>query len=66
MSGREYDIVVIGQEASEIIHFAALAVKMGARAEDIRDMVYNHPTASEGFGRAAVDALKKLDERNHA
>ncbi|MBP1661601.1 MAG: dihydrolipoamide dehydrogenase [Candidatus Aminicenantes bacterium] len=54
---------VAGQDASEIVHFAALAVKMGARAEDLRDMVYNHPTVSEGFGKAAADALKKLDQR---
>jgi hypothetical protein len=26
-------------------------------------MVYNHPTVSEGFGKAAADALKKLDQR---
>jgi dihydrolipoamide dehydrogenase len=51
---------VAGQDASEIIHFAALAVKLGARAEDIKDMVFNHPTVSEGFGKAAADALKKL------
>lgn len=51
---------IVGQDASEIIHFAALAVKMGARAEDLRDMVYNHPTMSEGFGKAAADALNKM------
>jgi len=54
---------VAGQDAAEIVHFAALAVKMGARAEDIKDMVYNHPTVSEGFGKAASDALKKLAQR---
>jgi dihydrolipoamide dehydrogenase len=54
---------VAGQDASEIIHFAALAVKMGARAEDLKDMVYNHPTVSEGFGRAAADALNKFGQR---
>ena len=54
---------VAGQDASEIVHFAALAVKMGARAEDIAGMVYNHPTVSEGFGKAAADALKKLEQR---
>ncbi|MGZ5424088.1 MAG: dihydrolipoyl dehydrogenase family protein [Candidatus Aminicenantales bacterium] len=54
---------VAGPDATEIIHFAALAIKMGARAEDIRDMVYNHPTVSEGFGKAADDALKKLEQR---
>jgi len=57
---------VAGQDASEIIHFAALAIKMGARAEDIKDMVYNHPTVSEGFGKAAADALKKLEKREPA
>jgi dihydrolipoamide dehydrogenase len=55
---------VAGQDAAEIIHFAALAVKMGARADDIKDMVFNHPTVSEGFGKAAVDAIRKLDQRN--
>ncbi len=54
---------VAGQHASETIHFAALAVKLGARAEDIHDLVYNHPTVSEGFGKAAADALKQLAQR---
>jgi dihydrolipoamide dehydrogenase len=53
---------VVGQDASEIVHFAALAVKLGARAEDIKDMVYNHPTVSEGFGKAADDALEKFGD----
>jgi len=53
---------VAGQDAAEIIHFAALAIKLGARAEDIHDMVYNHPTVSEGFGKAAADALKKFEQ----
>ena len=57
---------VAGQAASEIIHFAALAIKLGARAEDIKDMVYNHPTVSEGFGKAAADALKKFEQRTPA
>lgn len=60
---RLIDAHVAGQDASEIIHFAALAIKTGARAEDIRNLVYNHPTVSEGFGKAAADALKKLDQR---
>jgi dihydrolipoamide dehydrogenase len=53
---------IAGQDAAEIIHFAALAVKMGARAEDIRDMVYNHPTVSEGFGKAAADAITQFGD----
>jgi dihydrolipoamide dehydrogenase len=62
-TGRLIGAHVAGQDAAEIIHFAALAVKTGARAEDIRNMVYNHPTVSEGFGKAAADALKKLEQR---
>jgi dihydrolipoamide dehydrogenase len=54
---------VAGQDASEIIHFAALAVKTGATADEIAGLVYNHPTVSEGFGKAAADALTKLDQR---
>ena len=57
---------VAGQDASEIVHFAALAVKLGARAEDIKDMVFNHPTVSEGFGKAAADALKQFEQRTPA
>jgi len=57
---------VAGPDASEVIHFAALAVKLGARAEDIKDMVFNHPTVSEGFGKAAADALKQFEQRNSA
>jgi len=29
-------------------------------------MVYNHPTVSEGFGKAAADALKKFEEKPRA
>ena len=49
---------IAGADASEIVHFAALAVKTGARAEDIAGMVFNHPTFSEGFAKAAADALR--------
>jgi dihydrolipoamide dehydrogenase len=53
---------IAGQDAAEIVHFAALAVKMKARAEDLRDMVYNHPTLSEGFGKATADALSQFGD----
>ena len=49
---------VVGAHAAEIIHFAALAVRTGTRAEDIAGMVFNHPTVSEGFAKAAADALR--------
>ena len=57
---------VAGQDAAEIIHFAALAIKTGARAAELHGLVYNHPTVSEGFGKAAADALKKAGQRTAA
>ncbi len=57
---------VAGQDAAEIIHFAALAIKTGATADEIAGLVFNHPTVSEGFGKAAAEARKKLDQRTPA
>ncbi len=62
-SGKLIGAHIVGADASEIIHFAALAVRTGARAEDIAGMVFNHPTVSEGFAKAAADALKASASR---
>lgn len=51
---------IVGQDAAEIIHVAALAVRMGSRAEDLRDQVFNHPTICEAFAKAAASALNKF------
>lgn len=47
---------IVGQDAAELIHFAAACVRLGATAEDIKDMIFNHPTISEGFAKAAAEA----------
>lgn len=47
---------VVGQDAAELIHFAAACIRLGATAEDIKDMIFNHPTISEGFAKAAAEA----------
>jgi len=54
---------IVGQDAAEIIHVAALAVRMGTRAADLRDQVFNHPTICEAFAKAASAALKKTGDR---
>jgi dihydrolipoamide dehydrogenase len=51
---------IVGQDAAEIIHVAALAVRTGAKASDLRDQVFNHPTICEAFAKAASAALKKF------
>lgn len=51
---------IVGSDAAEIIHALALALKLGARAEDLAYAVYHHPSISEGLREAAREALSKL------
>lgn len=36
----------------------AACVRLGATAEDIKSMTFNHPTVSEGFAKAAAEAAR--------
>ena len=51
---------IIGAEAAEIIHLIGVALRLGARAEDLAYSIYHHPSISEGFREAAKDALGQL------
>ncbi len=51
---------LIGTDAAEIIHLMGVALKLGARAEDLAYSIYHHPSISEGFREAAKDALSQL------
>jgi dihydrolipoamide dehydrogenase len=44
---------IVGPNAGELIAEAALAIEMGADAEDIALSIHPHPTLSETFGMAA-------------
>ena len=44
---------IVGPHAGDIISEAALAIEMGADAEDISLTVHPHPTLSETFANAA-------------
>ncbi|MBV9115901.1 MAG: dihydrolipoyl dehydrogenase [Acetobacteraceae bacterium] len=44
---------IVGPNAGELIAEAALAIEMGADAEDIALTIHAHPTLSETFGMAA-------------
>jgi dihydrolipoamide dehydrogenase len=44
---------IVGPNAGELIAEAALAIEMGADAEDIALTIHPHPTLSETFGMAA-------------
>lgn len=48
---------IIGPNASELISEAALAIEMGAAAEDIAFTIHPHPTLSEALMEACKDAI---------
>ena len=45
---------IVGTNAGELIGEAALALEMGADAEDIGLTIHPHPTLSESFHEAAL------------
>jgi dihydrolipoamide dehydrogenase len=46
---------VIGPHATDLVHEAALAMKMGATAKDIAHTIHAHPTFSEAIMEASED-----------
>ena len=58
----EYKVVlgvqIVGPEASELIAEAALAVEMGALADDLELTIHPHPTLSESLMEAAANVNK--------
>ncbi|MEE9382088.1 MAG: dihydrolipoyl dehydrogenase [Nannocystaceae bacterium] len=55
--GRVLGVHIVGPEASNLISEAALAIEMGAFAEDISLTVHPHPTLAEAVMEAAKHAL---------
>ena len=56
-TGRIIGSHIAGPHATDLIHEVVLALKLGATAEDIGEMVHAHPTFSEPIMEAAEDAL---------
>ncbi len=46
---------IIGPKASEIIHELALAVKLKAKAKEVKELIHSHPTLSECIAEAVAD-----------
>ncbi|WP_353684831.1 dihydrolipoyl dehydrogenase [Thermodesulfovibrio sp. 3907-1M] len=46
---------IAGADASELIHELAMAVKLKAKARDLKDLIHSHPTLSECVGEAIKD-----------
>ena len=58
-SGKVLGVHILGPHASELVAEAAVAVEMGARAEDIAGICHAHPTLSEALKEAALAVDKK-------
>lgn len=48
---------ILGPYATEIVHQAALAMKLGATIDDLASLIYGHPTFSESLKEAAYEGL---------
>ncbi len=56
-NGMVLGVQAVGSQVSELSAVFALAIEMGARIEDIAATVHAHPTISEGFQEACMNAL---------
>ncbi len=54
---------LIGEQASELVHVAALAMMNDGGISTFIDAVYNYPTLSECFKYAAYDGLRNMKEQ---
>ncbi len=54
-TGTILGVHILGAHAADLIHEAALAMQVGARAQQLAEMIHAHPTLSEGLMEAAED-----------
>lgn len=54
-SGKIIGVHLVGAHAADLIHEAAVAMQMGATAQDIAETIHAHPTIPEGLMEAAED-----------
>ena len=50
---------IIGAHASEIIHEAVIAIKMGMKSRELEDTMHSHPVYSEVLMEGAADVNKR-------
>ncbi|MBI3597086.1 MAG: dihydrolipoyl dehydrogenase [Nitrospirae bacterium] len=54
-SDRILGVHILGPHASDMIHEAAIAMRLGAKVSDIAEMIHAHPTLPEAMMEAAED-----------
>lgn len=58
-TGRILGVEVVGEDSSDLISEASLALEMGATLEDVASTIHPHPTLPETLMEAAENALGK-------
>lgn len=58
-SGKIIGVHIAGGSADTLIHEGALAIQLGATAEQLARMIHAHPTRSEGIAEAAEGLMGK-------
>ncbi len=53
--GEILGVHILGPGATELIHLGAMAIKHEIGIEEIKEMIFAHPTFSEAFFEAALD-----------
>ncbi len=56
---------IIGEDATEMIHLAQLAITAGLGAHDLIGATFNYPTLTELYKYAAYDALHNLNQASN-
>jgi mercuric reductase len=55
-------VSMLGRDAGEVIHEAAMALRFGATVYDFIDMVHVYPTMAEALKIAAVSFFKDVEK----
>ncbi len=55
--------LIVGPQATELIHLVAISLRAGLTTADIADTVFAHPTLSEGFQEAMKRANASITRR---
>ncbi len=57
-TGRVISVSMVGRHAREVIHEAAMAMRLGATAHDFIDLVHVYPTMAEALKIVALSFFK--------
>ncbi len=61
-SGKVLGVSMIGRDAGEVIHEAAMGMRFGATVHDFIDMVHVYPTMAEALKIAALSFFKDVEK----